>query len=388
MEIFKKDSNVFSILTEAVSEAIIVVNDEQKIVASNFSASTLFQYVKEDLTGQHINLLIPSKYHHAHKHHVEEFQKNSAKRQMGHSRDIFGLKKDGTQFPVEAGLNPFSIYGNNYVMVLITDITIRKRAELEILDLNAHLEKKVEERTKRLQEALHKEKELNDLKTKFLSLVSHEFRTPLTGIYTSATLIGKYKEAEQQEKRDKHIKTIKSKVKFLNNIITDFLSIERLESGKENYKFTTFALSKPINEVVYEANMVLKEGQKILYPENIDHINLNFDEKIVELILTNLVNNAIKYSLENSTIKIIAQIENEDLVLEISDEGIGIPSEEQKFIFNRYFRAENALLDQGTGIGLNIAKTHLENLGGTINFKSEEGKGSTFKVQIPLKQNK
>ncbi len=503
MEVFKKGSNIFKILSEAVSEGIIIVNKEQVIVGTNTSANEMFGYKEKELIGQHLDILIPKTYHHNHHKHVSDFMSKSGKRQMGHGRDLFGLCKDGTQFPVEAGLNPFTVYETDYVMALIIDISVRKEAEQElkhwanifneslneiyifdaetlqfidvnkgalanigyeldelrtmtpvhikpnlskeqflnqiepllknvtdklifntvherkngttypvevhlqksaagdkntlvaiILDITEHekytqkLEKTVTERTRQLEEALNKEKELGELKTKFLSLVSHEFKTPLSGIMTSATLAGKYPKEEDHAKREKHLKTIQGKVKYLNHIINDFLSIERLESGKVNYMFTHFPLSKVVNEVIYDANMLLKEGQHIEYPERIDAIFIDFDEKILELILTNLVNNAIKYSSENSTIRIKAKEEKHVLVLIVQDEGIGIPKEEQKYIFNRYFRAENALLNQGTGIGLNIVKTHLENLGCTITFNSEQNIGTTFTVTIPLGQEK
>ena len=251
----------------------------------------------------------------------------------------------------------------------------------------SQLENKIEKRKEaenKIKESLRKERELNDLKTKFLSLVSHEFKTPLSGILSSTSLIGKYQTTEQQDKREKHIKTITSKVKYLNNILDDFLSVERLETGKVNYKVTLFPLSKVINEVIYNANMLLKEGQFINYPEGIDDIEINFDEKVLELVLTNLVNNAIKYSPENTMINLMVEIAKNQLKITVADQGIGIPEKEQKFIFNRYFRAENALLNQGTGIGLNIAKSHLENLGGGITFTSKENKGSSFIVEIPM----
>lgn len=408
MEVFNSSNDIYQILTEAISEGIVVVNERQVIVATNQSLNALFGYDKDELVGKPLDILIPKEYHSNHGSHFKSFMNKSSKRQMGHGRDLFGLKKDGSTFPVEAGLNPFEIYGKHYVMALIIDITIRKKQELEITELNTELEAKIADRTKalndtilklqkevekrkqaenKIKESLRKERELSDLKTKFLSLVSHEFKTPLSGIFTSATLAGKYTKEEQQEKREKHIKTIQSKVKYLNNILDDFLSIERLESGKVNYKYSKFPISKVINEVVYGANMLLKEGQIINYPEGVDNIVIYFDEKILELTLTNLVNNAIKYSSENSTIDIRVSVENDQLIIVIEDEGMGIPKAEQKYIFNRYFRAENALLNQGTGIGLNIVKNHLENLGGTITFTSEENKGSTFIVTVPTMGN-
>ncbi|HNP68863.1 MAG TPA: PAS domain S-box protein [Aequorivita sp.] len=409
MKVFEgKKGNIFKILSEAISEGIVIVNENQEIVTSNEAADRMFGYEAKELLGENINLLIPREYRHSHTEQVDEYLEKSDPRQMGHGRDLYGRRKDGSVFPVEAGLNPFEIYGSKYVMALVTDITVRKTQEKEIIELNLHLEQKVEARTKELKqtikelkeevskrkeaeykimESLRKERELNELKTKFLSLVSHEFKTPLSGILTSATLVGKYTETEHQEKREKHLRTIQNKVKYLNNILNDFLSIERLESGKATYKFDVFPLSKVVNEVIYNANMLLKDGQRINYPQNIDDILVNFDEKILELSLTNLINNAIKYSPAHTVIDVVVIPQKDSLSIKIIDEGMGIPEKEQKYIFNRYFRAENALLDQGTGIGLNIVKSHLESLGGKITFESEQSKGSTFTITFPTNNN-
>ena len=499
MRVFQKNSNIFNLLSEGVSEGIIVVNEKQVIVATNSSAEEMFGYKKSELLGKQLDILIPTRYHHSHDSHVENFITKSTKRQMGDGADLCGICKDGREFPLEAGLNPFELYGATYVMALVIDITERKIKEKElshwarifdeslneiyvfdantfhfinvnkearrnigytmddlitmtpidiepelnqpefreliqpllenemgkvnfettherkdgscypvevhlqlsamgekkafvaiILDITERknytekLEKKVQSRTKQLTEALAKEKELNELKTRFLSLVSHEFKTPLSSILTSITLLGKYTDTEQQEKRDKHVTTIKNKVKYLDAILNDFLSVERLESGKVNYNVESFPLSKIVNEVVYDSNMLLKSGQKIHYPENIDDLIIQFDEKTLQLVLSNLVHNAIKYSPEDSIIDLQVEVKENKLILKIIDQGIGIPANEQKHIFNRYFRAKNALLTQGTGIGLNIAKQHLENLGATLEFSSEENNGSTFTVHIPL----
>jgi len=410
---FQNDQDVFNLLFEAVSEGVIVVDESQKIVATNVSVEKMFGYGHKELIGQHLDILIPKNHHSSHSGYFKGFLKQNESRKMGNGRSLNGLRKDSSVFPLEIGLNPFQAYGNTYVMALVIDVSIRIKHQEEILDLNSQLEEKVSRRTQELRNAvnelqavnsrleaenkkrieaehkaktaLKKEIELNELKTKFLSLVSHEFKTPLSGILTSTMLLGKYKLTEQQENRDKHIKTISDRVHYLNNILNDFLSIDKLETGKIKYNFKDFKLSKVINEVVYSCNLLLKEGQRIKYPDNIDDMSLYQDEKIVELTLSNIVHNAVKYSPENTTIDIDVIQDYEETTFIIADEGIGVPEKDQKNIFNRYFRAENALLIQGTGIGLNIVKTHLENLGGRIKFESKENKGTTFTITIPNK---
>ncbi|PKD20635.1 histidine kinase [Salegentibacter salinarum] len=404
LEFFRENEQIFNTLFEAASEGVIVVDSQQTIVTANQAALLMFGYEKDELLGEHLNILIPLRYKSNHHQHFDKFMKDSEKRQMGHGRDLFGVKKNGTQFPVEAGLNPFKVDGERFVMSLIVDITIRKENQQRIRELNAELEDKIKIRTrelrhtvdnlekeitkrkeaeKRIKLALKQEKELNELKTKFLSLVSHEFKTPLSGILTSATLAEKYTQTEQQEKRTKHLATIKNKVHYLNNILNDFLSLERLESGNVNYKYTAFSLNKLVNEVIYNANVTLKYGQEIEYDSEMEDITLYQDEKILELILSNLIGNSIKYSPENSTIYFRIFPAEGKIIFEVEDEGMGIPQKDQKHIFERYFRAENALLNQGTGIGLNIVKVHLENMGGNIKFESVENKGTKFTVILP-----
>ncbi|CAM1349349.1 ATP-binding protein [Tenacibaculum ascidiaceicola] len=401
---FQQGKDIFEVLLGSISEGVIVVDSHQNIVEVNDATKKMFGYDKEELIRQPLNILIPKNYHKEHQNHVKNFMKQQESRQMGQGRDIFGVRKNGSVFPVEAGLNPFSVYEEKYVMALVIDISTRKEQEQKIRSLNENLEEKVSKRTHELKNmvlaleaenkkrikaeaktklALKKEKELNELKTGFLSLVSHEFKTPLSGILTSAILLSKYKLTEQQDKRNKHIKIISDKVHYLNNILNDFLTIDKLEKGKIRYSPSTFKLSKIVNEVVYNANMILKEGQKINYPENIDSFSLYQDEKIIELALSNLVHNAIKYSSENTQIDISITQDNTKTTFKVKDNGIGIPAKDQKNIFNRYFRAENALLTQGTGIGLNIVKNHMENLNGKIYFDSTEQNGTIFTIELP-----
>jgi len=407
-----KQQKVFSILFKGVSEGVLVVDENQLIVQVNQSTQDMFGYTNDDLVGKHLNTLIPTNVHAKHDTYFKLFMEKGESRKMGVGRELFGVKKSGEKFPVEAGLSPFEYKGRSYVLSLITDISLRKANQKEIADLNQALEKKVEQRTKQLKEtvnklhefntnleleikkrkqaetkikdSLKKQKELNDLKTKFLSLVSHEFKTPLSGILSSATLIGKYPKEEQQPNREKHLTTIKNKVHYLTNILNDFLSIERLESGKVNYRFEEFSLVGLVNEVVYSANINLKNGQDVVYPKDLEDCILKQDKSVLELVLTNLLGNAIKYSAEDTLIHLSIKNDEKKIYFKVKDQGIGIPIKDQKHIFERYFRAENALLNQGTGIGLNIAKVHLENLGGKINFTSAENEGSIFSIEIPI----
>ncbi|MCF4101117.1 PAS domain S-box protein [Gillisia sp. M10.2A] len=364
----------FQIFDESLNEIYVFDAHSLKFINVNYGAQKNIGYTLEELKKMTPLDIKPNFTEASFREAIKPLTNNEVEKlqfETTHTR------KDGTSYPVEVHLQLSTIGDREMLVAIILDITERK-------EYTEELEKKVKERTLQLTEALNKEKELNDLKTKFLSLVSHEFKTPLSGILTSTTLAGRYIHTEQQEKREKHYNTIKNKVKYLNNILNDFLSVERLESGKVNYKFNNFPISKVINEVIYDANMLLKNGQRINYPANIDDIFIDFDEKILELILTNLTSNAIKYSPEDTTIDINVVKKEKELYIEVKDQGMGIPAEEQKHIFNRYFRAENALLNQGTGIGLNIVKSHLENLGGEISFVSAENEGSTFTIKFPV----
>lgn len=413
---FHQNPNIFDILFEAIPEGVIVVDDKRLITATNASIENMFCYKKEELIHQPLEILIPKKYHNYHPKQFSSYLKKSSTRKVSSNTNLVGITKNNIEFPVEIGLNPFQVNGNTYIIALILDITKRKEDERKIKFLNSKLEKKIKLRTSELEntinqlkqlnkdykneikkriaaeiqikDALKKERELNDLKTKFLSMVAHEFKTPLSGILTSATLLGKYKLEEQQQNRDKHINIITNKVRYLNNIINDFLSIEQLESNKVVYNFSEFNLSKIVNEVVYNANLLLKTGQKINISKNSDAYLLYQDEKILELALTNIINNAIKYSPQNTSINLEFYKEKKTIIFKVTDKGIGIPQKDQKFIFNRYFRAENALNNQGTGIGLNIVKSHIENLGGSISFKSKENEGSMFKFELPMSHEK
>lgn len=366
-------NHLATIFDESLNEIHVFDVDTLKFINVNYGARKNLGYTMKELINMTPIDITPYKNETEIRSVIDDlFKKNIEKIEV----ETKQIRKNGTSYPVETHLQLSKLGGKDVFLAIILDITERK-------NYTTKLENEVEERTQQLEIALSKEKELNLLKTSFLSLVSHEFKTPLSGILTSSQLIGKYKLTQQQNKRDKHLQTIIDKVHFLNNIVSDFLSVEKLETGKVNYKFNHFKLSKVVNEVVYNSNMLLKEGQQIKYPENIDEISLYQDEKIIQLIFSNLLHNAIKYSSEGTAIKLYLEQNDVFTTFTIEDEGIGIPEKDQINVFDRYFRAGNVINIQGTGVGLNIAKNHLENLGGSMSFKSVENEGTTFTVTIP-----
>ncbi len=254
------DQHQVKALFDHATEGIILTDDRGKIVLLNPAAYRLFQYEGEDLPGRSIDVLIPHRFHASHVHDRESFYQHPSNRSMGHNRDLFARKKDGAEFPVEVSLGYYRQDQKLFVIAFIVDITQRKSSELELRNrqqqlekitddmrrLNAGLEAKVEQRTHILREALQeleksqeelsaalsKEKELNEIKSRFVSMASHEFRTPLSTILSSANLLARYTTTEDQDKRDKHIKRTKDAVRHLNVLLEDFLSVGKLEEGK------------------------------------------------------------------------------------------------------------------------------------------------------------
>ena len=309
---------------------------------------------------------------------------------------LFGLKKDNSEFPVEISLSNYKKDNELYVIAFIIDITERKLAEEKIKQINAQLEVKVSERTKVLQEALielensreqlskalEKEKQLNDLKSRFVTMASHEFRTPLSAILSSVALIDKYKKEEEDEKRKKHVDRIKSSVTNMTLLLNDFLSAERLEEGKIFANKVEFSLTELIEDVIADIKNLTKKEQQVTYHHS-GFLLVKSDKQMVRNILLNLLSNAIKFSNDDGKISIASSVNSNEFVIEVKDNGIGIAEEDQSYLFERFFRAKNAINIQGTGLGLNIIVKYLEALEGKIHFKSKLNVGTTFVACIP-----
>lgn len=396
-------------LFKHATEGIIVSDTAGKIVMINPIAEKLFGYQKDELVNQTIEALIPRKFAHSHVKTREEFTKSPHPRSMGIGMDLYAMRKDGSEFPVEISLSNFKTSEGGFIMSFIIDITERKKQDVEIKkaheeirNLNTELENRVEERTEELAQAinrlaeskqevmraLEKEKELNELKSRFVTTASHEFRTPLATILSSVSLISKYKLTEEEEKRVKHINRIKSAVNNLTEILNDFLSLSKLEEGVVRNNPQEITIPVFSKDVADEMKAMLKDGQTISYNHVGNNSNVNIDKQLLKNVLINLISNAIKYSPEGKEIDFTTDCSQKTYFsISIKDNGIGIPEADQPLLFERFFRAQNAGNIQGTGLGLNIVKKYVELMCGEISFTSVLNKGTTFVVKIPVSQN-
>lgn len=362
------------------ASSIVAITDAKGIIkAVNDNFCNISKYSREELVGAD-HRIVNSGYH------SKEFMRNlwqtiaAGKVWKGELRN---RAKDGTNYWVDTTIVPFlNDNGKPYQYVAIRfNITQRKLAEEEIRKLNEELEVKVKERTLELAQALEREKDLSELKSRFVTTAAHEFRTPLSTILSSVSLIERYLDPEHADKRQRHIVRVKSSIRNLTDILNDFLSLDKLEQGKMEMENVTFLLPEACHAVTEDLRELLKEGQNIHYTHTGDD-TVHCDRKILRNILVNLLSNAIKYSPEGKNIWLESEQKDGEVTIRVKDEGIGIPADEQKHLFEKFFRARNAGEIQGTGLGLSIVRRYVDLLDGTISFVSKAEQGTVFTVRF------
>lgn len=382
VSIFNSEAG-FKALFKHATVGIIVVNASGVIILSNPCIENMLGYQTGELEGQMLSTLIPSDNMPTHTAHVSSYFKRPVNRPMGVGRNLKALKKSGEELYVEISLCHYTFDGEKLAVAFVTDISLKKEKEDELEKHKQELEHKIEERTLYLNEALEREKNLNEIKSRFVSLASHEFRTPLSTILSSASLISKYNTQPENEKIDRHTERIKNAVHNLTSILNDFLSLDKLEQGMVNIQEETFVLEDVFEEITDELETFLKTGQKIVFTQPAKH-TITTDKKLLHHILTNLISNASKYSAEEKMIYVSNIINHETLEISVRDEGIGIPESDQQKLFGLFFRASNASGIKGTGLGLSIVAKYVSILKGEITFKSVQDEGSIFTVIIPI----
>lgn len=398
-----KDSTVLQNVLNAAIDGIIIIDQRGIIQLVNSATCSNFQYTSEEMIGNNVKMIMADPHRDHHDRYIENYQKEGHARIIGIGREVQGLRKDGSLYPLRIAVSELSFNtSKTYYLGVLHDLTDVHNLNKQLKEVNDNLEQIVEERTKEIEsviaqlldsnqkleenknqlaKALSREKDINELKSRFVSMASHEFKTPLSTIKSSAALIAKYTNEEDQDKREKHSNRIQDAVNHLTTILNDFLSLSKIEAGGYQLKSKRFDIHALINLVVNELDGILPSHQHIIVENLLVDNTLQTDKNIVRNILFNLLSNAIKYSEKDITIKLFKQ--SHFTCIDIIDQGIGIPINEQKLLFERFFRATNAENIAGTGLGLHIVKEYMTLLNGKLSFESDTDLGSTFTIKIP-----
>ncbi len=432
----------------SINDAIVVIDKKGIILQCNDKLEQVLGYEPIDVIGKNVNILMEGSMAAQHDSFLSAEEKSM--RIIGKDREIFGIHKNGSKVQLIINISQFEDGGQTYYTGILRNYSnqpnsnevLKKNEELqealkkkdlqieqtisdlyslylnakqveeqELREKNRMLEltvkelnenkskleyeiterKLAEERLLIIQDeinaALEKEKELNDLKSKFISMASHEFRTPLSTILSSTNLIQRYLTPEVLEKTDKHINRIKSSVRNLTQILEDFLSLSKLEEGKFDKEKKELDIVDLINNCIEEVNVFAKKDQKFVFEQQISNPIIISNVQSLRNVFINLLSNAVKYSFEGSNIYINLWQDKDEFFASVRDEGIGIPKEQKVYLFERFFRADNAINIQGTGLGLFIVRKYLDNLNGTIDFDSEEGVGTKFTISFKNEAN-
>ncbi|WP_158827987.1 sensor histidine kinase [Mucilaginibacter lacusdianchii] len=379
-------------------DGIITINERGVVETINPSACKLFGYQPNEVIGKNISMLMPQPDQAQHDEYIRRYDRTGNPHIIGIGREVQGLRKDGSVFPFRLGVSEVQFSGRKIYTGFIHDLSREKEAEERLKEYAGQLEEQVAERTQSLREtvtelqhakeevsqSLEKEKELNQLKSRFVSMASHEFRTPLSSIQLSAVLIEKYAQQFNNPNIAKHIGKIKNSVGNLTAILNDFLSLERLEAGKVEPVYTRFDIVKFAEEITEEMQLVAKQNQHIIYQHTGTVSMVSLDQSLLKNCIINLVSNAIKYSGENTFIEFNTEITESHLIVAVKDNGIGIPDSDQKHLFEAFFRAHNTGNIPGTGLGLNIVTRYAGLMNGQIEFESKVNQGTSFTISFPI----
>lgn len=386
-------------LLNAIPDLIFQISREG-IFLEYKAARDIELYVSpRELLNKHVSEVLPSDLAEKVLHFIEKTLDTHEVQKMEYTLTI----ENQTKY-YEAR---FAVCGRNDVITVIRDITQRKEVEQEIDRYRYHLEELINERTselisvnrdlhqeiaerkqveKALQESLKKEQELNELKSRFVSIVSHEFRTPLTTILSSSNLIKRFLHKMSDEQKIEHLNTIQDEITRLTQMLDDVLIIGKTEEGRLRYNPGPVQLKAFCEEIIEKIRKVDDARHRIEFLYQTQYEIVIFDPKLMRHVFSNLLFNAVKYSPPHTNVHFIVTDQKDYLVFECRDEGIGISEEEQKRLFEPFHRANNVSTISGTGLGLSIVKQYVELHRGKISVNSEINHGTTFTVSIPIIQ--
>ncbi|HEV7428021.1 MAG TPA: PAS domain S-box protein [Thermoanaerobaculia bacterium] len=360
----------FRDLLESTPDAIIMANQTGRIVLANSQAETLFGYDRGEMLGTLVEVLLPGRYRGGHVAHRSGYFGQPRTRSMGAGLELYGLRKDGSEFPVEISLSPLQTDGGTLVMSAIRDITYRKEIERALQEKNVELER------------------ANQAKDRFLASMSHELRTPLNGIIGFAEFLSDGKPGPINDKQKEYLGDVLNSGRHLLHLINDMLDLVKIQAGRVDLAPEVFSLSEAIAEVCTGVHpLAASKGIEVVVTiaEGLDAVTL--DKQRFKQILFNLLSNALKFTDDNGHVRIdVTPAGGDRFRLVVADDGIGIRAEDIGRLFTEFEQLETGTARRfgGTGLGLALTRKLVEIHGGEIAVESEFGKGSRFGVVLPL----
>jgi len=356
-------------LLESAPDAIVIVKNSGEIVLINSQTERLFGYTREELLGHHIEILVPSRFRMHHHGHRDGYFGEPRVREMGVGLDLFGLRKNGEEFPVEISLSPLETEEGLLVSSSIRDVTDRKRVERALQEKNVELES------------------ASRAKDRFLASMSHELRTPLNAIIGFTGTLLMRLPGPLTADQDHQLQTVRTSARHLLSLINDLLDLAKIESGKIELETEPVSCQRVLNDVV-TALRPLAEAKGLIFELSMpaQDVIVRTDRRSLSQILINLTNNAVKFTEEGLVRLEIARPGDDGVPVEIRviDTGVGIRAEDQEKLFKAFAQlGSTADRDAGTGLGLHLSQKLAELLGGSISFSSRFGRGSTFVLSLP-----
>lgn len=366
VELHRSKEHVETILNSS-SDAIVVTGKEGAIRQCNPAFTVQFGYDSMAIFNKPLQILVDRDSLQAFDSILNEVIASGQPRRA----EIVTRRSDSTTFDADMMLSPVHNDGEMWgVVCSVRDVTERKLQERE------------------LRNALEREKELGELKSRFASMVSHEFRTPLAIILSSSDLLQNYDARLTPEKKQEHYERIRSSIYHLTSLTDDISTIAKAESGRLTLNLTPINLHQLCETILENLRDSVGENHKFSFNREPGTESLQADEKLIRQILNNLLTNAVKYSPPNSNIDLKLHLDHDTVIISVKDEGIGVPLKDQLRIFEPFHRSDNVKQVSGTGLGLFITRQAVEMHGGTIRVESVAGQGATFIVRLPIHHNR
>ncbi|HEY2804325.1 MAG TPA: PAS domain S-box protein [Gemmatimonadales bacterium] len=366
----------FEHIVESAPDATVIVDHGGEIVLVNSQTERLFGYPRADLLGKRVEMLVPERLRGRHPGHRSGYFDDPRVRPMGASLELFGLRQDGSEFPVEISLSPLEVGGGLLVSSSIRDVTERKRLEEQLRRKNEELE----EQARRVQEA-------NRLKSEFLANMSHELRTPLNAVVGFAEIIHDGKAGSVNADQKEFLGDILTSSQHLLRLINDVLDLAKVEAGKMEFHPEPVEMASLVGEV-RDVVRTMTAARRIALTIDIDPdlAGIEIDASKFKQVLYNYLSNALKFTPIGGAVTVrVRPNPNDTFLLEVTDSGIGIKPNDMERLFREFEQLDASASKEysGTGLGLALTRRIVEAQGGNVSVESTLGMGSVFRASLP-----